>query len=1159
MAMNEELKFILKIRDEASAALRAAGTSVSDLGNKAEAARKDIERASLSKRSLAEEARQLVDALVPVSIALSAIAVSAQGFAQARAYEQTLTMMTTLAGESTESVAYLRKELLDLAVVMGRDPQEMADAMFYISSSGFEGAEGMKVLEASAKGASLGLGSVQEVADVVTSAMNTYKDENLQAADAVGILVKAIQQGKAEPAEFGASIGRVLGVAKTAGVEFDELAASIAALSQTGLPAAEGVSAVRQILQEFISQSPAGQKVLEQYGLNFEELQATLRDKGLLEAMKELTTAIPEEELYKVISGIEGQNAALLLAKVRAEDANEIFKQVASGGLRDLEEAFKTVAGTDNFKIDQGIALMNASLIRLGQEIIPPVAQIVGVLIGVFATLNENADLVRGTLVALGTLMGLMAARTFVLFAAGLIQSTGLFAAYAVNCAFAGSATATTGGFMLALATRPIPTLVLAFRALTAAMLANPWVAAAVGIAALAGWLVYVSGKSQEAAKANGAYAKAAATVSAVTQAASKNVQALATATGKEREAALKAAQADRDRILTLRSRAGHALMTAKAELALAEATAGRMQTEVLAATRSTRGAGGGTDPAITAINRAQPAFDKVEQARANAKEAQKTVDELTTSLREIEKALSAPALVPGIAPPAPTSTSPGGPDKKAEKSEYEQLVEAIQRKTRALEEDVFMEKQLQLVRSNSARQRAVEIAMIRAYSEQSVDIEDALAEKKITEDQAQALREKAQALAAIAGQKAATAFDTAQAEDNMKAAHALTVLSLQTEKYVEAAGLEQRAKRVRLAYLDAETAALQRGMSAEQARIEAQNAATAQTIQNSIDVADAHAEMWAEVARAREEQAMMTETLEMTANETEIYRAYVTALAEAHREGIPDAEAYARAMAEIKAKELELQNAPALPTARSGFRQWLEDMRQNAITTGKVVYDALNSTFDALGTALGRLVTGQKVGFRELFRNVVAGVAQMIAKALVWMAVTKLIALIPGGKAILAAMDSMAQVQTAVGAAKQAASVAKVSSAAGNLKSAKGNAFGSDIISVPTMHTYGGGKLGELGEAGPEAIMPLTRDAQGRLGVRGLGGGGSGVYAPTIAMGDIVIEFQGSGDARQDEASSKQLAKLVTEAVDTRLAEAMRRMNKPGGANNLGLGRGGN
>jgi len=45
-------------------------------------------------------------------------------------------------------------------------------------------------------------------------------------------------------------------------------------------------------------------------------------------------------------------------------------------------------------------------------------------------------------------------------------------------------------------------------------------------------------------------------------------------------------------------------------------------------------------------------------------------------------------------------------------------------------------------------------------------------------------------------------------------------------------------------------------------------------------------------------------------------------------------------------------------------------------------------------------------------------------------------------------------------------------------------------IVSSPVAFPMRGGGSGLMGEAGPEAIMPLARGADGRLGVRGQGGG---------------------------------------------------------------------
>lgn len=64
------------------------------------------------------------------------------------------------------------------------------------------------------------------------------------------------------------------------------------------------------------------------------------------------------------------------------------------------------------------------------------------------------------------------------------------------------------------------------------------------------------------------------------------------------------------------------------------------------------------------------------------------------------------------------------------------------------------------------------------------------------------------------------------------------------------------------------------------------------------------------------------------------------------------------------------------------------------------------------------------------------------------------------------------------------------------------------DILSRPTVFPMAGGNVGLMGEAGPEAIMPLGRGRDGKLGVRMAGGSGGMTYAPTINVsGDVSAE----------------------------------------------------
>jgi TP901 family phage tail tape measure protein/lambda family phage tail tape measure protein len=95
----------------------------------------------------------------------------------------------------------------------------------------------------------------------------------------------------------------------------------------------------------------------------------------------------------------------------------------------------------------------------------------------------------------------------------------------------------------------------------------------------------------------------------------------------------------------------------------------------------------------------------------------------------------------------------------------------------------------------------------------------------------------------------------------------------------------------------------------------------------------------------------------------------------------------------------------------------------------------------------------------------------------------------------------------------------------------ANGGAFTNGIVDRPTRFN-----IGEMGEAGPEAIMPLTRDSSGKLGVRSSGGdGGSSSGGVTV-----VIHQTNQIDSRTDQATiisiMSQAEKKAVNAVMTSL-----------------------
>lgn len=296
--------------------------------------------------------------------------VGGAAFKMSKDFESAMEHITGLVGESQQQVDQWSSDILEFGPALARGPKELADALYFVTSSGIKGAAAMDVVTESAKAASAGLGETQQIADLVTSAMNAYKSSNLSASKTLDILTAAVREGKGEASAFAGVMGEVIPIAAKMNVSFDQVAAAMSAMTLTGTNASESATYMRQILTSLLDPAKQSEEALKGMGTSSEELRKTISEQGLLAGLTKLNTLTGkygEEIMAKVFPNVRALTGVLSLMGDRLEGNAEIFKKVANSS-GDMEKAFQSASQTTEFKYNAAIAQSEASLISFGHS-----------------------------------------------------------------------------------------------------------------------------------------------------------------------------------------------------------------------------------------------------------------------------------------------------------------------------------------------------------------------------------------------------------------------------------------------------------------------------------------------------------------------------------------------------------------------------------------------------------------------------------------------------------------------------------------------------------------------------------------------------------------------------------------------------------------------
>lgn len=230
-------------------------------------------------------------------------------------------------------------------------------------------------------------------------------------------------------------------------------------------------------------------------------------------------------------------------------------------------------------------------------------------------------------------------------------------------------------------------------------------------------------------------------------------------------------------------------------------------------------------------------------------------------------------------------------------------------------------------------------------------------------------------------------------------------------------------------------------------------------------------------------------------------------------------AEANKAATDQIRQNYADVENAQGDWTkgATAAWDNYLDSARNIAGQTKSLFGNAFSSMEDAV---VNFAMTG-KASFSDFAKSILADMARIATRQASSALLSSLVgsaASYLGGSAAVGnglAAGSAGAASSNLGASAGGYSGSYFPQALGGAWSggvqmfADGGAFTNSVVSKPTAFGMANGKTGVMGEAGAEAIMPLTRTSSGKLGVMAMGGGGAGATQINVA-----VHIDGDGNA---------------------------------------------
>jgi TP901 family phage tail tape measure protein len=317
---------------------------------------------------------------------------------KANEFQKAFANVRTLVDETKVNTKAMQKELLNLDARLGSS-LDLTKGLYQALSAGVEPARAVMFVGEAAKFAKAALTDTFAAVDVLTTVLNAYELEAIEATRVSDVLFQTIKLGKITGQELASSLGSVIPTASTLGIEIEDLGAAIAVMTKQGVDSFKTVTQLQALFNAFIKPSTAMVEKFKELGIESGSVLA--KTEGLAGILKFLQDATDGniEKMGELLPNVRALKGALSLTGKQADNFAETLIQMqdAAGSTQEAFEkqelTFETLGNkVEKLQIKIGNAFLPVlfqlsqalgAIVKAGQ-IVAPILQIILDAIGSF-------------------------------------------------------------------------------------------------------------------------------------------------------------------------------------------------------------------------------------------------------------------------------------------------------------------------------------------------------------------------------------------------------------------------------------------------------------------------------------------------------------------------------------------------------------------------------------------------------------------------------------------------------------------------------------------------------------------------------------------------------------------------------------------------------